>query len=130
MAKADPPLALGEIIDRIEERMREELLILQRSLEKMVLPNPPLLGTEPQMGSRKMVSARPVANQNIARCSIRFRRPLSKLALEMSFNVFMTKRVFRVGQYDRIHDFVAFDLSGKKRTLGEFLVGKFHSSDL
>lgn len=46
----------------------------------------------------------------------------------MSFNVFMTKRVFRVGQYDRIHDFVAFDLSGKKRTLGEFLVGKFHSS--
>ena len=37
MAKAnDPPLALGEIIDRIEE-MREELLILQRSLEKMEL---------------------------------------------------------------------------------------------
>jgi len=35
MAKAnDPPLAFGEIIDRIEQ-MREELLILQRSLEKI-----------------------------------------------------------------------------------------------
>jgi len=35
MAKAnDPPLALREIIDRIE-RMREELLMLQRSLEKL-----------------------------------------------------------------------------------------------
>jgi hypothetical protein len=32
----DPPLAVGEIIDRIE-RMREELLMLQRSLEKMEL---------------------------------------------------------------------------------------------
>jgi hypothetical protein len=40
MAKAnDPPLALGEIIDRIEE-MREELLILQRSLEK--IEDPPI----------------------------------------------------------------------------------------
>jgi hypothetical protein len=46
----------------------------------------------------------------------------------MSFNFFMTKRVFRVGQYDGIHDFVAFDLSGKKRPLGQFLVGEFHSS--
>ena len=37
MTKAnDPPLAFGEIIDRIEQ-MREELLILQRSLEKMEL---------------------------------------------------------------------------------------------
>jgi hypothetical protein len=35
MAKAnDPPLAFGKIIDRIEQ-MREELLMLQRSLEKM-----------------------------------------------------------------------------------------------
>jgi len=35
VAKAnDPPLAFGEIIDRIEQ-MREELLILQRSLEKI-----------------------------------------------------------------------------------------------
>jgi hypothetical protein len=40
MAKAnDPPLALGEIIDRIEE-MREELLILQRSLERSELAEP------------------------------------------------------------------------------------------
>jgi hypothetical protein len=37
MAKAnDPPLTFGEIIDRIEQ-MREELLMLQRSLEKMEL---------------------------------------------------------------------------------------------
>jgi len=46
----------------------------------------------------------------------------------MSFNFFMTKRICRGGQYDGIHDFVAFDLSGKKCPLGEFLVGKFHSS--
>ena len=40
MAKAnDPPLAFGEIIDRIE-RMREELLMLQRSLEKVELAEP------------------------------------------------------------------------------------------
>jgi hypothetical protein len=35
MAKTDaPPLAFGEIIDHIEQ-MREELLMLQRSPEKM-----------------------------------------------------------------------------------------------
>jgi len=35
MAKAnDPPLAVAEIIDHLE-RMREEMLMLQRSLEKM-----------------------------------------------------------------------------------------------
>jgi hypothetical protein len=35
MAKVnDPPLALAEIIDHLE-RMREELLTLQRSLEKI-----------------------------------------------------------------------------------------------
>ena len=40
MAKIiDPPLAFEEIIDRIEQ-MREELLILQRSLEKMEHPEP------------------------------------------------------------------------------------------
>ena len=40
MAKTnDPPLTLGEIIDRIEQ-MREELLMLQRSLEKMELAEP------------------------------------------------------------------------------------------
>jgi len=41
----------------------------------------------------------------------------------MGFNFFMTKRVFRVGQYDGIHDFVAFNLSGEKRPVVQFLVG-------
>ena len=40
----------------------------------------------------------------------------------------MTKRFFRVGQYDGIHDFIAFELSGKKGRLSEILVGKFDSS--
>jgi hypothetical protein len=41
MAKAnDPPLTLGQIIDRIEQ-MREEMLTLQRSLEKMELAEHP-----------------------------------------------------------------------------------------
>ena len=40
MAKAnDARLAFGEIIDRIEQ-MREEMLMLQRSLEEMELPEP------------------------------------------------------------------------------------------
>ena len=40
MAKTnDPPLRFGEIIDRLE-RMREELLTLQRSLEKIELVEP------------------------------------------------------------------------------------------
>jgi hypothetical protein len=40
MAKAnDPPFAFGEVIDRIEQ-MREELLVLQRSLEKVELAEP------------------------------------------------------------------------------------------
>jgi hypothetical protein len=40
VAKVDDiPLALGEIIDRIEQ-MREELLMLQRSLEKVELAEP------------------------------------------------------------------------------------------
>jgi hypothetical protein len=40
MAKAsDPPITLGQIIDHIE-RMREELLTLQRSLEKMESAEP------------------------------------------------------------------------------------------
>jgi len=46
MAKAnDPPLMLGEIIDRIE-RMREELLSLQRSLEKIELVEPASAASE------------------------------------------------------------------------------------
>jgi hypothetical protein len=44
------------------------------------------------------------------------------------FNFFTTKRVLRVGQYDGIDDFVAFDLGGEKRLLVQFLVGEFHSS--
>jgi len=48
----------------------------------------------------------------------------------MSFNIFPTKRVFRVVQYDGIDDFVAFDLSGEKRHLVQFLVGEFHSSEI
>jgi hypothetical protein len=44
MAKAnDAPLAFGEIIDRIEQ-MREEMLMLQRSLEKMELAEPAASG--------------------------------------------------------------------------------------
>jgi hypothetical protein len=40
MAKTnDPPIMFGEIIDRIEQ-MREEMLMLQRSLEKMELAEP------------------------------------------------------------------------------------------
>jgi len=46
----------------------------------------------------------------------------------MIFNFFATERVFRVAQYDGINDFVAFDLSGEKRPLVQFLVGEFHSS--
>jgi hypothetical protein len=46
----------------------------------------------------------------------------------MSFNFFTTKGVFRVSQYDGIHNFVAFDLSGEKRLLVQFLGGEFHSS--
>jgi hypothetical protein len=43
VAKAnDPPLTFGEIIDHIE-RMREELLTLQRSLEKIELVEPAAL---------------------------------------------------------------------------------------
>jgi len=49
-----------------------------------------------------------------------------KLALEMTFNSFTTKCF--VGQYDRRDDFVAFNLSGDKRPVVQFLVGEFHSS--
>ena len=46
----------------------------------------------------------------------------------MSFNFFTTKGVFRVSQDDGIHNFVAFDLSGEKCLLVQFLGGEFHSS--
>ena len=40
MASAnDPPKTIGEIIDHIE-RIRDELLVLQRSMEKMESVNP------------------------------------------------------------------------------------------
>jgi hypothetical protein len=44
----DAPLAFGKIIDRIEE-MREELLMLQRALEKMELAEPAVSEDGPQM---------------------------------------------------------------------------------
>src|SRR5450631_2450728 len=46
----------------------------------------------------------------------------------MRFNFFTTRRVSRTGQYDGIHHFVAFNLSGEKRRLVQFLGGEFHSS--
>jgi hypothetical protein len=49
----------------------------------------------------------------------------------MTFNFLTPKRVFFAGQYDRIDDFVAFNLSGDERPLvRKFLVGEFHSSAL
>jgi hypothetical protein len=48
----------------------------------------------------------------------------------MRFNFFTSKRIFRVGHYDGIDDPVAFDLSGEKRPLVQFLVGEFHSSTI
>jgi hypothetical protein len=76
MSKAnDPPLALGEIIDRIEE-MREELLILQRSLEKMELAEP----AAPEDGAANGFKADGRHSfrdeSEIGLGSIRFRRPL------------------------------------------------------
>jgi len=46
----------------------------------------------------------------------------------MTLNFFTTERVFRAGQYDRIDDFVAFNLSGDEHPVRQFLIGKFHSS--
>jgi hypothetical protein len=46
----------------------------------------------------------------------------------MIFDCFATERVFHVAQYDGINDFVAFDLSGDKRAVVQFLAGEFHSS--
>ena len=46
----------------------------------------------------------------------------------MSFNLPPTKRVFRVGRYDGIDDFVVLDLSGEKRPVVQFLIGEFHPS--
>ena len=52
MAKTNgSPLTLGEIIDRIEQ-MREEMLMLQRSLEKMELPEPSASGMGGKNGNQ------------------------------------------------------------------------------
>src|SRR5216683_7993177 len=52
-----------------------------------------------------------------------------KLALEMAFNIFTTKRVSCFGQYDRIDDLITFKLRGDKRPVfRQFLVDEFHSS--
>src|SRR5450755_29090 len=54
---------------------------------------------------------------------------LRKLALEMTFNIFTTKRVSCFGQYDRIDDLITCKLSGQKcRVFRQFLVDKFHFS--
>ena len=54
---------------------------------------------------------------------------LRKLALEMTFNTFATKRVSRFGQYDRIDDFIACKLRGDKRPVfQQFLVEEFYFS--
>lgn len=46
----------------------------------------------------------------------------------MRFNLVPTERVLRASQHDRIDDLVAFDLSGEKRPIVQFLVREFHSS--
>src|ERR1700678_1334015 len=46
----------------------------------------------------------------------------------MTLYFIATKRVSHVGQYDRVDDFVAFNLSGDKPPVVQFLGGEFHSS--
>jgi hypothetical protein len=47
----------------------------------------------------------------------------------MTFNFFTSEWIVCVGQYDRIDDFVTFNLSGDERPLiRQFLVSEFHSS--
>ena len=54
---------------------------------------------------------------------------LRKLALEMTFNIFTTKRVSCFGQYDRIDDLITCKLSGDKcPVFQQFLVDEFHFS--
>ena len=50
-----------------------------------------------------------------------------KLALEMAFNIFTSKRISRFGQYHRMDDLIAFQLCGEKRAVfRQFLVDEFH----
>src|ERR1700730_3833471 len=54
---------------------------------------------------------------------------LRKLPLEMTFNIFTTKRVSCFGQYDRIDNLITFKLSGDKCPVcRQFLVDEFHFS--
>src|ERR1700730_13284741 len=54
---------------------------------------------------------------------------LRKLPLEMTFNIFTTKRVSCFGQYDRIDDLIPRKLSGDKcPVFRQFLVDEFHFS--
>ncbi len=54
---------------------------------------------------------------------------LRKLALEMTFNILMTKRVSCLGQYDRIDDLITCKLSGDECSVSrQFLVDEFHFS--
>jgi hypothetical protein len=54
---------------------------------------------------------------------------LRKLALEMAFDIFTTKRVSCVGQDDRIDDLITCKLSGDKcAVVRQFLVYEFHFS--
>ena len=54
---------------------------------------------------------------------------LRKLSVEMTFNIFTTKRVSCFGQYDRIDDLITCKLRGDKcRVLWQFLVDELHFS--
>ena len=76
MAKAnDPPLAFGEIIDRIEE-MRESCSSFKGHWRRWNLPNPPLLRMEPQMGIKADGKRSFRGKSKIELGSIRFWRPL------------------------------------------------------
>src|SRR6266481_8504255 len=47
----------------------------------------------------------------------------------MTFNIFLTQRVFCFGQDDRIHDLISPDLRGNKRPVfRQLLVDEFHFS--
>src|SRR6202022_4496953 len=55
--------------------------------------------------------------------------PLRKLPLEMTFNIFTTKRISCFGQYDRIDDLITCKLSSDKcPVFRQFLVNEFHFS--
>jgi hypothetical protein len=45
----------------------------------------------------------------------------------MTFNIFLTQRIFCFGQDDRIHDLIPTDLRGDKRPVfRQLLVDEFH----